>query len=153
MADLVLLLGGELSEGLLVVGRHEERIVAEAFGADFGVEDLAPALAHEFTDFLVGPEEDEVALEARAALMERRFLHGLEQLGPVLGIGRSGAGIDRGVDAWAALQGIATKAAVVRENPGFLWGDLAESVGLQAAVTVKGAGDFFDIRHASEVLC
>ena len=93
-----------------------------------------------------------MALEARAALMERRLLHGLEQLGPVLGVGRADAGIDGGVDARAALQGIATKAAVVGEDPGFLWGDLAESVGLQAAVAVKGAGDFFDIRHASEVL-
>ena len=107
MADGILLGGAEFTEGAILIGGHEEGIVAEAFGADLGFENLAPALADKLADFLVGSEEREVAFETCAALVERSLLHGFEELRAVLRIGRADAGIDRGVDAGTALQGIA----------------------------------------------
>ena len=107
MADRVFLRRAELAEGAFFVGGHEERIVTEAFGTDLGFEDLAPALADELADFLVGSEEDEVAFEAGAALMERSLLHRFEELRAVLRVGRAHAGVDRGVDARSALEGVA----------------------------------------------
>ena len=103
MADGILLGGAEFAEGAFFVGGHEEGVVTEAFGADLGFEDLAPALADELADFLVGPEEDEVAFETRAALMRRSLLHRFEELRAVLRVGRAHAGVDRGVDARSAL--------------------------------------------------
>jgi hypothetical protein len=39
VADGILLGGAEFTEGAILIGGHEEGIVAEAFGADLGFED------------------------------------------------------------------------------------------------------------------
>ena len=152
MADRVFLRRAELAEGAVFIGRHEEGIVAEAFGADLGFEDLAPALPDEFADFLIRPEECEVTFKTRATLMERGLLHRLKELRAILCIGRTDAGVDRGVDARSALQRVAAQSAVVGEDPGFARGDRAQGFALQPAVAVEGAGDLFHVRHAAEFL-
>ena len=76
VADGVLLGGAEFTESTILIGGHEERIVAETFGADLGFKNFSPALADELTHFLVRSEECEVTFETCAALMEWGLLHG-----------------------------------------------------------------------------
>ena len=118
MADGILFRGAKFTEGAILIGGHEEGIVAEAFGADLGFENLAPALTDKLANFLIRSEERKVAFETCTALVQRRLLHGFEELRAILRIGRADAGIDRRVNARSSLQCVAAKAAVIGEDPG-----------------------------------
>ena len=78
MAELVLGLWLEFSEGLVEAARDEERIITKAFSANFGFEDAAPALANEFHVHAIRSEDEQVAFEAGAPFVRWGFLHRLE---------------------------------------------------------------------------
>ena len=118
VADGILFRGAKFTEGAILIGGHEEGIIAEAFGADLGFENLAPALTDKLANFLIRSEERKVAFETCTALVERCLLHGFEEFRAILRIGRADAGVDRGVDAWSSLQGVAAESAIVGEDPG-----------------------------------